>query len=245
MIKINSAELNSAYYAVTCMHAVSHAPALPDLLPGSPDEGVSDCQSATADHFDESSELSFRVEDSLRGSGTDSTCPEDDAADYLVDDVTYDSVDDDSEEESQFVDGQSTGWRNTHNEQMSTAVESHEVLSMMALFPTQEPAKYFEQDYDWALIQLSGNVWFDNEFICPESHSRVTLSTVADSQPTLETPVFILTSGETVQKGLLQPGETMLGGISGIKPTKLWTLILSGQNCEFRHYLSHACMADH
>lgn len=151
---------------------------------------------------------------------------------YYIDDVEYDDL---SEAEYDERDPAECSSLATDEATLHPGVDSdHEktTQNLRALFPTTPQLRdTHELDLDWAIINLThtGNSHI-NAFFLPEAPSDpVLLSTVAESRPCQETPVFLITAGGTFRKGFLQPAISALGGVSGKVPSTLWTVILNEQ----------------
>ncbi|KAF4448819.1 serine/threonine protein kinase [Fusarium austroafricanum] len=148
---------------------------------------------------------------------------------HYMDDIEYESLSEDDEEISNKSLIHPPTMQNSpieptvdHND------EPDEVEEMVTHFPTtQELQEWDELDMDWAIIKLSDpRDWRPNAIIKSDSSSDpLFLSEVAEIQPDQETPVLVVTSGGKLQKGQLQPGQSVLGGVSGSTPSCFWTLI--------------------
>ncbi|KAF4955730.1 hypothetical protein FGADI_4301 [Fusarium gaditjirri] len=148
---------------------------------------------------------------------------------YDVADVQYDSLSEGEECEPDQADDWSLGTDGSTVHESSDGNRPTETEEMLALFPSSQQLQASgEMDLDWALINVThlDRCCF-NTFSPSGSHSEsVSLDKVARSRPQSETPVLIVTSGKVPQRGFLQPGISLLGGISGKTPSSVWTVIL-------------------
>lgn len=121
-----------------------------------------------------------------------------------------------------------------NNPKNSISEESFVPVGRLEILDIPTLREDLEEDLDWALIRLRNpEHWRPNAYICPStSPSPVFLTALAETVPTHETLVLIITSRLPPQKGLLQPGTSALGGIQGTMSATLCTLILCDQNCE-------------
>ncbi|KAH8909440.1 hypothetical protein BR93DRAFT_392112 [Coniochaeta sp. PMI_546] len=167
----------------------------------------------------------------LHGANNDSPTPDTDTLDlvdedYLVDEIEYDSYDEDSEEELATGDVRPNIMGESF-EQRETTVFLKKEESMLALFPTFEALDAVNKDYDWALIRLTDKMhWRPNAFVSPALLRPTFLFRVAELQPMQETRVLVITGRILPLEGVLQPGTSVLGGCSGKTPSTMWTLIL-------------------
>ncbi|CAH0022772.1 unnamed protein product [Clonostachys rhizophaga] len=226
-------KIDLEFYAITSMHAFRLLEPMKKLHSGEISHHRSADRSGACTSADEVAELPVYDEEPLYGSDTDSSDAMMEDGDYFIDDVEYESLAEDEEEEIDPVDSRSTVANDSYGNQTQTSGQMRDVKEMLALFPTpHELDESGELDLDWALIKLVDQQdWRPNAFVYPSiSSSPVFLSKVDESQPTQETPVFIITSETTPQRGMLQPGTSLLGGINGRTPSTMWTVVLSEQN---------------
>ncbi|KAJ3545957.1 hypothetical protein NM208_g2256 [Fusarium decemcellulare] len=225
--------IGSDFYAITSMHAFELLEPTKELEREEvPDNQLID-GSSTNTFVKEAVEPLVYGGESHHGSDTDhlDAMPED--GDYFIDDVTYESLSEDEEGSSDLAESGLIFANNFYGDHNKTSSQAGEFKDMFALFPTsQELGRSGELDLDWALIKLvDPQDWRPNAFIHPSFPSNpVYLTKVAESQPTQETPVFIVTREAILQSGFLQPGTSLLGGINGISPSALWTVVLSEQS---------------
>lgn len=142
------------------------------------------------------------------GSGSDSIDSEIESHYYATCDITCDSLDDESDEDTQPTDPPA---------RPTTSMSINPAAWRKALVPVpMDTTLDKEEDYDWALIQCDypiKDAW--------KSMIFNPLARVADFPPSQETAVVICVCGGGVRKGLLQPGETIFGGINDERPAKL------------------------
>lgn len=172
------------------------------------------------------------VEESLYGSNTDISDTTLEDSDYIIDDINYESFEEETGEEAYHSDDSSSADSSDANSDQKKGTDQTRSKMARMILPTSDELKPGDLDLDWALIHLVNPVdWKSNAYIHPSIPPiPVFLSKVAESQPTQERPVFIITSAPTPQRGMLQPGSSMLGGITGRIPSTMWTLLLDEQN---------------
>jgi hypothetical protein len=230
-------KIDSAFYAITSRHAFSLFEPRKELLSGemSGHQPVDHSSAGTSTNGTEKRRV-CDCEPPLCGPDTNpsDTLPDDNG--YLIDDVVYESLTDNDQGVLEPVDSRSAIANASHGNQKHTSGQTRELQKMPALLPTpDELDESGELDLDWALIKLVDQQdWRPNAFFYPSvSSSPMFLSQVVKSQPTKETPVLILTGGPTPQRGMLQPGISLLGGINGRTPSRMWTVVLTEKNSEF------------
>jgi len=234
-------QIDSDFYAVTTMHAFRLSE-LTDKRLRREMSGYEALDQPSGDAAEDKAGVHpVRVEEPLCGSESDLSDAAGEDGDYLVDDVEYESLpeeeyDDEDDDEGELVlsDNRSAVASDPHGNDGTQADDDqvNEAKQMLALFPTpRELDESGELDLDWALIKLEDQQdWRPNAFVHPGvSSSPVFLSDVA-SQPAEERQVFIITGETTPQRGILQPGISMLGGINGRTPSTMWTVVLSEPN---------------
>jgi hypothetical protein len=162
------------------------------------------------------------------GSSTDASdkCFDDDA--YFIDDVHYESLDDDE-------DGDDSDQNNNgsihHIKHPAITTNYHPIGNGPYSGEQSEPHSHQDVDLDWALLDLpEPQDWCPNAFLSPDTQEPVFLSESAEIPDTRETEVFILTDQTLPQRGMLQPGTSMLGGINGNTPSIVWTVIMDTSN---------------
>ncbi|KAH7123188.1 hypothetical protein EDB81DRAFT_890882 [Dactylonectria macrodidyma] len=224
---------NSEFYAVATMHAFRLFESRKKIHIGEMSDYCPVDHSSAGTSADDAEELYACNEEPLYGSVTDpaDVLLEDNS--YVIDDVEHDSLAEDDEGELDPIDSRSSIAGTSYGNQTQTSRQTREVKEMPVLFPTPvELDGSSDLDLDWALIKLLDQKdWRPNAFVYPSvSASPIFLSKVAESQPTQETPVFIITGESIPQRGMLQPGTSLLGGINGITPSTMWTVILSEKN---------------
>ncbi|CAH0002392.1 unnamed protein product [Clonostachys byssicola] len=216
-------QIGSEWYTTTSRHAFRHAFGPP-----------------TAEHFDGESKPPIsitnpvtepgREDERIYGSDSD---PSDAAAeDYLVDDIEYESLpedeeDDWDEEETQIaLDSYWDKINSTHSKGQDEATEEAPVI----FITSGDLDKSGDLDLDWALLKWekpNGHIWVPNTYGSPGLRSTILLSKVSQSQPVKETSILVLTSRQSPQHGVLQPGTAMLGGISGRQSSIAWIVLLN------------------
>jgi hypothetical protein len=211
-------KIKSSFFGITAMHGLSTV--CPEPQPLEPPSGTA----AAAITSDKTMELSQCDQGPSGGSDTHSIDERLEEYGYISDDVEYEDVEEENQEQ-RFVKNNS---KNSISGEFFVPVVRPEILDIHTLREDRE------EDLDWALIRLQDpEHWRPNAYICPStSPSPVFLTALAETVPTHETPVLIITSRAPPRKGLLQPGTSALGGIRGTMSATLWTLILCDQNSE-------------
>ncbi|CAG9938597.1 unnamed protein product [Clonostachys rosea f. rosea IK726] len=218
-------QIGSEWYTTTSRHAFRHAFGTP----------------TSAENFDRESEsvVSFtkpatepgKEDDRIYGSESD---PSDTGAeDYLIDDIEYESLLEDDEEDDWDEEETQTAldsyWdkiNSTHRKGQDEAVEKAPVI----FITSEDLDKSGDLDLDWALLKWekpNEHMWVPNTYGSPSLPSPILLSKVSQSQPVKETSVLVLTSRQSPQHGVLQPGTAMLGGISGRQSSIAWIVLLN------------------
>ncbi|KAF5230979.1 hypothetical protein FAUST_9546 [Fusarium austroamericanum] len=87
-------------------------------------------------------------------------------------------------------------------------------------------------DFDWALINLpERGQWRPNAFMSTANSPRLLFfSEIATACPEKEAAVLIVTSGNIVKQGRLQPVPSFLGGTNDNKPSIVWSVIVPELN---------------
>ncbi|KAK4180179.1 hypothetical protein QBC36DRAFT_320590 [Triangularia setosa] len=145
--------------------------------------------------------------------------------DYFTDDVEYESLADEEDEDDLQNDQTAEPHEVTRQEKLKVA----DLWSSGAWYPsTTELLESKELDLDWAVISLPDWKYYPlNAYVDPnDSSSPVFLTKIAESQPAEDTPVLIITSVSTPQKGTLKPGIAILGGVNDSVPSELWVVAL-------------------
>ncbi|VUC31293.1 unnamed protein product, partial [Clonostachys rosea] len=218
-------QIGSEWYTTTARHAFRHAfrpPASVGLLDTDPEPTAS----ITKLSIEPGKEC-----DQTHGSDTD---PSDvDAEDYLVDDIEYESLPDDDEEddwdeqETQIaLDSYWDKINATHRKSQDETVDEAPVI----FITSEDLDKSGDLDLDWALLKWEKRndyMWVPNTYNSPSLPSSIFLSKIAQSQPEKETPVLVLTSRQSPRYGVLQAGIAMLGGISGRQSSVAWSVSLN------------------
>lgn len=226
-------EIDSAFYVITSRHAFRS----PELKEEHQNGEMSchqlmDCSSSDISADSTTGRPAFD-EESLYGSGTDISDTMLEEVDYFIDDIEYESLEEEDNEALHSDDNDSTISSDADGNQTKGTGSTITCV----LFPTSDELQSGDLDLDWALIHLMNPLeWQPNAYINPSISSPVFLSKVAESQPTRETPVFIITNAPIPQRGMLQPGSSMLGGINGRIPSTMWTLLLEEKNSETTIY---------
>ncbi|CAH0032767.1 unnamed protein product, partial [Clonostachys rhizophaga] len=218
-------QIGSEWYTTTSRHAFRHAFGPP----------------TSAEHFDGESESVVSItkpetepgkeDDRIYGSESD---PSDAGAeDYLIDDIEYESLLEDDEEDDWDEEETQTAldsyWdkiNSTHRRGQDGAVEEAPVI----FITSEDLDKSGDLDLDWALLKWekpNEHMWVPNTYGSPSLPSPILLSKVSQSQPVKETSVLVLTSRQSPQHGVLQPGAAMLGGISGRQSSIAWIVLLN------------------
>ncbi|CAH0045404.1 unnamed protein product [Clonostachys solani] len=218
-------QIGSEWYTTTSRHAFRHAfrsPTSAEHFDGKSEPAVSIIQPATEPR---------KEDDRIYGSDSD---PSDAGAeDYLVDDIEYESLpeedeeDDWDEEETQIaLDSYWEKINTTLRKGQDEAVEEAPVI----FISSEDLDKSGDLDLDWALLKWekrNDHTWVPNSYSSPNLPSPIFLSKVSQSQPVKETSVLVLTSRQSPRHGVLQPGTAMLGGISGRQSSIAWIVLLN------------------
>ncbi|KAK4163871.1 hypothetical protein QBC43DRAFT_54765 [Cladorrhinum sp. PSN259] len=156
-------------------------------------------------------------------------CQDDDDDIYVIDDVEYGNVDE-SDDEDEDKDEEDED--DAHLMDFDEAIpDVHRMVDTSCVFlTTAEQLKLGGPDCDWALIKLDDpKDWRPNAFLrVPHINNPAIqfISTVAETFPTRETPVLVITMGDYPAEATLQPGTSFLGGINGDTPSEVHVLIL-------------------
>ncbi|CAI6079637.1 unnamed protein product, partial [Clonostachys chloroleuca] len=218
-------QIGSEWYITTSRHAFRHAFGTPTSA------GHLDGESKPALSITKPATEPGKEVDRIYGSESD---PSDvGAEDYLVDDIEYESLpeddeeDDWDEEETQIaLDSYWDKINSTHRKGQNGAVEEAPVI----FITSEDLDKSGDLDLDWALLKWekpNGHTWVPNTYGSPSLPSTIFLSKVSQSQPVKETSVLVLTSHQSPRHGVLQPGTAMLGGISGRQSSIAWIVLLN------------------
>ncbi|KAM5380862.1 hypothetical protein ACJZ2D_003386 [Fusarium nematophilum] len=227
--------IDSEYYAITAMHAFQ-SQSRPDIY----GRGTCDCPSvensstggSAGEATKKATEFSPYNEATPNGSYTRLLDVMPEELGHSIDDFEYESlIDDDDDEVSESTNNRSTSLSDSRGNQGETNVQLTESKEILMIFPSTPERDEGELDLDWALIKLTDpRDWRPNAFYYPRISSKlIFLSEVARRQPACEKPVVIITAGIPL-RGMLQPGTSMLGGVNGRIPSRMWTVMLSEQN---------------
>jgi hypothetical protein len=225
-------KIDSSFCAITSMHVFSSprseyirttdTPSLQKHSPG--------CGSTAATEVSTQPVCAWEPPTGSETDGSDA-CFNDDG--YFVDDISYESIDEDDDDHndddgSNVLGGSAFAAGNCYsNEAGGGRSEPNQRLITPSLM-LEEPCPYSGVDLDWALIDLPDRKnWRPNAFLSPDTGKPVFLRGTAEASQTQETEVFILTGEMPPRRGMLQPGISMLGGINGKSPSMVWTTVMA------------------
>ncbi|KAF4333055.1 serine threonine kinase [Fusarium beomiforme] len=219
-------QVGSDYYGITTMHAFQEA----EFIEGDDVETDTDLDSLINDSTNLevtaiSQPLLRRWDTTYDGNNFMQSCE----GNGHFSDVEYEDLSEDDQSDSDDVGDLLLDVSGFSKDSSLVNIDPGRSQEMCAFLPAPEQVgKTTELDLDWALIKLPDPKDFGlNAFFPPTALAEpVVLSEVARVRPKHETPVFIITSGATPQRGFLEPGISLLGGISGKTPSELWTVIL-------------------
>lgn len=225
------------YYGVTTRHSLGIKPAV--TVP----KGSATAFGAISKS--KSSQVVSRVSANYDGSprGYDEA---DDDYDFEIDDVEYESMSDDYRDPEE---AKSTAVPSRSDNASAKTRRSGDPFRKLK---PMKPNVYVPKqallvdgqtfDGDWALVHLNASgkpgPWEQARQKYDDPLKR--LANVPLSLPKDPTHVLIVTDEEYPQNGVLQPDSSILGGINGDTKSIVWTVKLSGHNCEFAHHkLTH------
>ncbi|KAI1170937.1 hypothetical protein F4777DRAFT_567510 [Nemania sp. FL0916] len=155
------------------------------------------------------------------------TCEDDD---FIVDEVVYDDLTDDSDEDSM---GENMPPNVDSPTRETLRITTGGNIETFATLPhEQDENTSNDEDLDWAIIRLqkSGpprlNAFMDDG----DPPNPIFLSEFATSCPDRETRVLIITSDPVPKSGMLQPLISFLGGINSNRASTVWSIIMSDGN---------------
>lgn len=229
-------EIGSEFYVITSRHAFRSPEPKEKHQNGEMSyHQLMDCSSSDISADSTPGRLAFD-EESLYGSGADISDTMLEETDYFIDDIEYESLEEEDNKALHSRDNDSTISSDADGNQTKGTDKTGSKFTNV-LLPTSDELQSGDLDFDWALIHLMNPLeWQPNAYINPSISSPVFLSKVAESQPTRETPVFIIINAPIPQRGMPQPGFSMLGGINGRIPSTMWTLLLEEKNSETTIY---------
>ncbi|KAH8881805.1 hypothetical protein GQ53DRAFT_848008 [Thozetella sp. PMI_491] len=222
--------IGSRWYAITTLHAFWLSS---DFQAAERSKRRLAHKLITTTSLDGGAKLTDAGKETLYGSDTDPSDEDIGDSDYFIDDVEYESFEEDEAEGEQILEvGPVALVKESYSNRPTASRQLEDVKSLLALYPTpRELNESDELDLDWALVRLTDpHDWRPNLLVPSVASSKpVFLSRVAESQPDQETPVVIITCG-THRKGMIQPGTSVLGAINGRRPSAVWTVVLDNQN---------------
>jgi hypothetical protein len=167
--------------------------------------------------------------ESVSGSDTKHYSPSDE--DYSSDDVQYDSLSEEGNDDS--VPPEDSPSLEAARPTKSRYREGSIKYLSTAMFNT--PDELYDNgamDFDWAIVKLEDSRdYLPNAFLDPNDLSNlIFVSGVANYPPASETPVLVIVDQTGPLKGMLHPGVSVLGGINGKSSSAVWTMTMS-ENC--------------
>lgn len=236
-------QVGSEFYGLTAAHAVRQSRAYPTLpLNSHTDEELGAAlDGCMASHVLGNWQYPFMARKDAQAVELDNHSPSEVAVDEIVEDadfvtdVEYEDLleeADDHGDDSNDFDGPSDPGDSVHEDYLTSATQEG-MIETQAMFPIeygQGASKAL--DFDWALISLpERGQWRPNAFMSAgNSPVPLFLSEIATALPEKETAVLIITSGNVIKLGRLQPVPSFLGGINDNRPSIVWSVIVPKLN---------------
>ncbi|KAF5962446.1 ankyrin repeat domain-containing protein [Fusarium bulbicola] len=236
-------QVGSEFYGLTAAHAVrqSRAYRTPPLISNTDAELGADLDGPMASHDLGNWRNSFMACQNVEAVELDDHSTSEVAVDESVEDVDfvtdveYEDLledDDDHGDDSNDFDGSSDP-NDLFHEDYLISDNQEGMIETQALFSIEyKQGASKTLDFDWALISLpERGQWRPNAFMSTANSPRALFfSEIATACPEKETEVLIITSGNVIKQGTLQPIPSFLGGINDNRPSIVWSVTIPELN---------------